>query len=459
MGRVLMGATLATDTYARFVDLQDLASGDGLVSRESVRDASPGQAATFHRVSRTIGQDLRSVFFANEQPMVYFAVRRGLYSAQGLRRLRLAAWNDGMAPVLVLVDDRLVRIYDSWCLPPRHDKVEDDSGLLEKAESTDLRLTDTMRHLNRMFLESGEYAERLEGHFDYDQKSDATLLENLRVTVKRLAACDGITKEIANHLVLRSILLLNLEHRSVRMGAPAGDNAGGFLNALRNRKTAYHRFHWASDTYNGDLLPLLPEESRVDDAAVTCLQRLLKGNMDAGTGQLWLWPLYDFSAVPIQLISAIYENLLQDKDIGMARETGTYYTPHSYVESIVNDVLSWPSTHAPRRQRLPKVIDPACGSGLFLVEAYRRLMAHWRRQNGRDPSAAEARNVLTSCIFGVDSNETALKIAAFSLSLAFLDHLEPGQIAHRPKFPPLRGASSPLRKQLCRTRFVSCGDV
>ncbi|RVC90964.1 SAM-dependent DNA methyltransferase, partial [Mesorhizobium sp. M2A.F.Ca.ET.029.05.1.1] len=64
-------------------------------------------------------------------------------------------------------------------------------------------------------------------------------------------------------------------------------------------------------------------------------------------------------------------------------------------------------------------IDPTCGSGAFLVEAFRRLI--WKRCGDEQASRAVVREILYHQLFGIDVNPSALGIAAFSLYLAALE--------------------------------------
>ena len=73
-------------------------------------------------------------------------------------------------------------------------------------------------------------------------------------------------------------------------------------------------------------------------------------------------------------------------------------------------------------EKLPpraRVIDPSCGSGAFLVEAFRRLV--WRATGGKLAKREQVREVLYRQLFGMDINRSALGIAAFSLYLAALE--------------------------------------
>ena len=82
--------------------------------------------------------------------------------------------------------------------------------------------------------------------------------------------------------------------------------------------------------------------------------------------------------------------------------------------------------------------DPSCGSGIFLVEAYRRIVCRWMTQNNISTITCEQLNILLkNSIFGVDINEEAIRVASFSLSLAMCDFLDPRSIWDKLAFPCL----------------------
>lgn len=132
---------------------------------------------------------------------------------------------------------------------------------------------------------------------------------------------------------------------------------------------------------------------------------------------------------------------------GNARKlTGSYYTPDSLVQQLLDTALEPvvkarldenPEPAAAERALLSlAVVDPACGSGHFLLAAARRLAGHLARlRAGGTPGAEEyrhaLRDVVTHCIHGVDRNPMALELARMALwleaytpdrALGFLDH-------------------------------------
>lgn len=122
---------------------------------------------------------------------------------------------------------------------------------------------------------------------------------------------------------------------------------------------------------------------------------------------------------------------------GNARKTtGSYYTPDSLVQVLLDSALEPVVTEAIARHLANPVdallslaiVDPACGSGHFLLAAARRLAAHVARiQANGTPSGAEYRHALRQvvgrCIFGVDLNPMAVELCKVGL---WMEAVEPG---------------------------------
>ncbi len=158
--------------------------------------------------------------------------------------------------------------------------------------------------------------------------------------------------------------------------------------------------------------------------------RLVEGKQEAG-GQLTLWQRYSFADLPIELISHIYQLFVSDK-------AAAVYTPPFLVRLMLAEALSWE-----RLDRLDReneiILDPACGSGVFLVEAYKRLVLHWRSRNDwKRPTEPILKKLLTR-VHGIDLEEGAVELAAFSLCLALCDALKPDEIRASVRlFPELK---------------------
>lgn len=128
---------------------------------------------------------------------------------------------------------------------------------------------------------------------------------------------------------------------------------------------------------------------------------------------------------------------LGEETKGNARKTtGSYYTPDSLVQvlldSALEPVIKDTIAGNPRREVAAllelSIVDPACGSGHFLLAAARRLAAHVARlQSNGTTSAGEYRRALRQvvgrCIYGVDLNPMAIELCKVAL---WMEAVEPG---------------------------------
>ena len=138
------------------------------------------------------------------------------------------------------------------------------------------------------------------------------------------------------------------------------------------------------------------------------------------------WRLFDFSIIQIELLSEIYENFIFAVNPELKQQTGTYYTPPSLVELILNERLS---INNKETNYDLKILDPSCGSGIFLVESFKRLVKrHENKYNEKLTDFNKLKQLLTDNIFGIEIHPQSIKVTAFSLYLALVDNLNPKTI-------------------------------
>ena len=178
--------------------------------------------------------------------------------------------------------------------------------------------------------------------------------------------------------------------------------------------------------FNGDLFSddLRAEAERVRPEHLDILGDFIRGT-DPESGQQRFWP-YEFGIIPIETISAIYEHFLKAAGEREKKESGAFYTPRFLAELVIDSALDGERPLLGKR-----FLDPACGSGIFLVGLFNRLAEEWSRANpgaGYDAKLKGLTSILKTNLYGIDKSRTACLIAAFSLYLAFLDQLSPPDI-------------------------------
>jgi hypothetical protein len=140
------------------------------------------------------------------------------------------------------------------------------------------------------------------------------------------------------------------------------------------------------------------------------------------------------ASIDPEILGKTFEALMAAPD---RKTSGAFYTPQELVEDVAGHALaSLPDNGAPvEALRLIRVLDPACGSGAFLVHVLERIAA-LRKRHGESGSVADIRRrVLTSSIFGVDLNPMAVWLCELRLWLSIVietDDVDPMRIAPLP---------------------------
>jgi hypothetical protein len=211
---------------------------------------------------------------------------------------------------------------------------------------------------------------------------------------------------------------------------------------LGNHRDTYRFFRWLNDKFNGDLFPgkgateeereaeWQAEERRVNQQHLDLLAEFVSGELEMEGGQRCLWPQYSFDAIPLEFISSIYEEFIRENEA----DRSVHYTPGHIVDFILDGVLPWDSEVWD-----VKILDPGCGSGIFLVKAFQRLIHRWKKAHpGQEIKADILKTLLERNLFGVDVNRQAVRVASFSLYLTMCDEIDPRHYWQDVHFPILR---------------------
>lgn len=262
------------------------------------------------------------------------------------------------------------------------------------------------------------------------------LVDEIYALSNMLAARQLLNPKLRRRLLILSLLIAYLEERSVLLPedfANARTGATRFFDVLQDGYALVSLLQVLENRFNGHVFSLDDDERQLllTSEELGNYARLIDGYTDSN-GQLNFWRLYSFRDLPIELISNIYQLFVTDT-------SSSIYTPPALVRLILEEVLSW--------ERLDQlmmsenvILDPSCGSGVFLVEAYKRLVLHWRVRNGWQRPGIEELRLLLQRVHGIDIEEGAIELAAFSLCLSLCDALEPEDIRASIKlFPRLAG--------------------
>ena len=267
-----------------------------------------------------------------------------------------------------------------------------------------------------------------------NQAAQKTLIKTVSELHQELKRKAILPKPLQRKLLILSVLIAYLEAREVFEDGffahfrPGEDK---FFEVLADGPALVRLLEHLEERFNGHVFILSDDDRQTlrTSKQLARFAHLVEGRQEPG-GQRTLWQRYSFADLPVELISHIYQLFVEDTAVAV-------YTPRFLVRLMLGEVLSWE-----RLDRLEEndeaILDPACGSGIYLVEAYKRLVLHWRyRNNWKHPKQAVLKRLLTKRLRGIDKEDGAVELAAFSLCLALCDALEPMEIRASVKLFPL----------------------
>ncbi len=240
----------------------------------------------------------------------------------------------------------------------------------------------------------------------------------------------GLEINFIHKIILRSLFLLYLEDRKATdetFYSNIKKGATSYFDILDDVEATYSLYEKLEEHFNGNVFTVEKGESISPDQLQLVKKCFISGNDNTQQAKLFEdWRLFDFSIIQIELLSEIYENFLFKTDPELKKKTGTYYTPPSLVEFILNEKL--PVSKNEKDYNV-KILDPACGSGIFLVESFKRLVKRYENSHNKKLNDFNRlKKLLTDSIFGIELHPQAIKVAAFSLYLALVDNLDPKTI-------------------------------
>jgi hypothetical protein len=377
--------------------------------------------------------NLAAVLCVDGRPTVYLCESKK-FTAERKREIQRFVWNQSLVPLLVLETSNAVEVHSTVKFP---EPPNEDQDLFEaQFSSLVLRLGHIAEALELAnfvrSIETGQFFQDHANFFPSDQTVDCSLLRNLILAARRLTET-GWTLSQAHALLGRTLFVSFLHERDFITSEyfPAG--ATQFIDILNEsrvddiKRLLYREFFpRLKREFNGTMFDtaLAEEERHIGRAQLSILSDFLsRQDMQSGQMALGFWA-YDFRYIPVEIISAIYEEFMKDADLKKKRKEGAYYTPRHLAETALHIALE----NRYSESQTWRVLDPACGSGIFLVAMFNLLSEQWLRANAgtRKQTKAQAMlNILNQQIRGVDSNPDACRIAAFSLYLALFEKLKP----------------------------------
>ncbi len=401
---------LLTNNYVNIK--KDLASPDLLFSLEIAKTKFNADAVYFR-----FFQDGRAAV-----PHLYlFDYTQKNLTTEDKNRIHIQMWNGYQVPAYIIIEKSTVSVFDSRKKPDDKRDVYAKEIIIFAGEA----IKDFKAHDFDDGLFWDEQNEKKD--FKFEQSATKDLIRGLKNVYESFQKKSGLNRHVALKLLVQSLLIKYLEERDEK--SASGYFAGtyfknnfqceNFCATIRNGKLLDLLDQLAKD-FNGKIFEWHKEEEKEERDAIrkTGVQQLadyLDGNIQ--DNQYILWRLYSFSHLPVEVISSVYEELLTDsKDI--------VYTPEMIVCTLVDECMP---LKCPKQDF--KLIDVSCGSGIFLVKAYKRIVQWWRYEQWLKtgelvkPPLSVLKELLLKSIHGIDIEQDAIRLTVFSLALAILDEV------------------------------------
>jgi type I restriction-modification system DNA methylase subunit len=362
-------------------------------------------------------------------PLIYVYDERGKSESgrKNLFEISKKVWTVGEVAAAIIIYDDELKIVDARRPPDGKNDAPALLGNLTSYSEIDRQLRSKLFE-GRILEEAGDYVsfspyEKLLKHID----------KNILVKRKEI----GCSEKTLKKLTVKLILAKYLEEQTDDNGTAIPINVCAYLKPNR----AVELFDELNAHLNGGVFDL-NEDERADiaKADLTHIANALDGSINPD-GQREFWKIYDFNLIPIEFISRLYERFVISikDDKKKTRKDGAYYTPPHLARLMVDDLLPFDLDVDFKNF---KVLDPSCGSGIFLVLAYKRLITLWMLKNGKKKIEGRKdiqaiKSILNNCIYGVDINGDALAITATSLQIELTSHVQPKEIWPELKFDNL----------------------
>lgn len=402
---------LLTDDYENINP--NVASPDIIFALETAKKKFNADAVYFRHFSNGRGSI----------PQLYlFDFTHKSITTEDKNRIHIQMWNGYQVPAYIIIEKSSVSIFDSRKRP----KEENDDYVKELLTLTGQALRD----FRAKDFDSGLFWDEQDEKKDFRFEESATrdLIRGLKEVYIDFQKESGLDKHVALKLLVQSLLIKYLEERDAKSasGYFAGTyfkkyfQCSNFCETIRAGKLLDLLDQLARD-FNGKIFEWereseIEQRNAIQHVEVRKLADYLDGKIK--NNQYVLWRLYSFSHLPVEVISSVYEELLTDsKDI--------VYTPEMIVSTLVDECM-------PLKQPKEnfKIIDVSCGSGIFLVKTYKRIVQWWRynewKKTGKlvKPSLSVLKELLLKSIHGIDIEQDAIRLSIFSLALAILDEVD-----------------------------------
>lgn len=378
----------------------------------------------------------------NNQPFILFFDLTQEKNIEREAEIHKQVWSFDQSPLMFIVRNTDVEIFNAFAYDKKINRLEQIN--LAEGES----ISDLFSFWN---LQSGSIWTWLqENHYKksiLDKRVNQKLFENIKFVRETLTnkSVHGFLKEDeANILILRLIFIRYLIDRGIKLdedfisGNTQAERKRSFIDLIGKPRELNKLFEWLNDKFNGVLFKDTKIQLSKDKAQELAL--VFNGEIPKGLFEKTelYFEIFDFSIIPVELISGIYEALIDEET---RKLDSAVYTPSFLVEYILtNTIDKFFQDKKNKKVAECKIFDPSVGSGIFLVQSFRRMVDREILLSGENKiTKNRLREIVQNNLFGIDINEQALKVTCFSIYVAMLDYIDPKSILPVFHFPNLIG--------------------
>ena len=351
-------------------------------------------------------------------PMVYVCEAESEKHALDIHKF---VWNQNCVPFLLVVTPKSFRLYPGFNFDTALNADGQDQHLLQVAR-TAKDVLEGLSDFSADSIDSGHVWDRWLQESNSEKRVDQNLLKNLEKLSWWLRK-KGLDRKCAHSLIGKYVYLRYLRDRDIISDRKL-IQWGVDLKSIFGRDATVEGYNGLIEKLdqwlNGGIFPFPSEgDDAPQDIHIKKIASTFLGD-DMSSGQMYFdFKAYNFEHIPIETLSIVYQQFLHSEERG--RSQGAYYTPLHLVNFILAELDGKLALNAGM-----KVLDPACGSGAFIVQCYRMLIEKEMAAKGTIKlNPLELKSLLTQSIFGIDIDEDACGVTELSLVLTLLDYVDP----------------------------------
>jgi hypothetical protein len=371
-------------------------------------------------------------------PQVYFYDNSNeIYDKNKIAEIHRNVYSSNQVALICVIDKKSISRFDvrKPVKLDNNNEITNDNCLIEKSNLFG-ELDLLSKYFNAKKLNSGDYWESDEAstHFKnnksvYEElvKALSLIRKNFHAVFQTFSIFENVklANDFADEVLFKCILIKYLEENGLEFAQQFYiDNKipQNSLNKILKSGQLIELLDSLDFHFNGNVFTIDEDKKNIlRKLDLSTLALCLDGKYGSNSSG-YLWEMYSFKHIPIELISNFYEEFIPKDE----ENSGTVYTPSHLVNLLIDECLplSDQQEHLNSNVRLA---DVSCGSGIFITTAFKRLVQRLRIEKWIEcgkpkelpkPTLQEVKSILSNNIFGIDKNNTATKLAKFSLQLA-----------------------------------------